>query len=259
MSNFNQCNSVADRWEKEVFIVLLNQDKLVSGYKWNGGRHPEYDEKLLLSPDGKEITIEVKAQSIYNTVDPTDDHFVIETQQGGQPSGLSLTESDYYYIFKYDKSDQELMTKIYYNKTVDGKEETGIKYTLHRIKTDVIRDIIASNPNLPTSTFNDCRKGGNNVSYKINMSYFNDLPISDYSAVEDVLDNEQLIDLNKNKLILPELRDRTYYVEESGKKHVFLDEDDDMIIPDIDDVGEEYNKLVKNTGGLELLNFISKK
>jgi hypothetical protein len=259
MSNFNQCNSVADRWEKEVFIILLNQDRLVSGYKWNGGKHSDYDIKLLLNPDGQETTIEVKAQSIYNKVDPDDDYFVIETLQGGQPSGLSLTESEFYYIFKYQKTDQELLTKIYFNKNVDGSEENGIQYTLYKIRTNVIRDIIAGNPNLPTSTFNDCRKGGNNVSYKIDMSYFNVLPKSDYTKMKGSLDNKELIDLNNNKLKLPELPDRIYYIEDPEIKYDFVDEDDDMLIPKLDDVGEEYTKLVKNTGGLELLNFISKK
>jgi len=262
MANFNQCNSVADRWEKEVFIIALNQDKLVSGYKWNNVKRPEYDLKLLLNPNGEIITIEVKAQSIYNKNDPDNDWFVIETQQGGQPSGLSLTTADYYYIFKYNKTDQDLLTKIYFNKTTNGSAENGVAYTLYKIKTDVIHDIINNNPNLPTSTFNDCRRGGNNISYKINMTYFNGLSKSNFRSMTGTLDNDELIDLDDNHMVrIPNIPDRIYYADNPDELEE--EEDDDMLLPkkgkgyDSDSSGSNSSGYSDN--GLEFLKFISKK
>jgi hypothetical protein len=214
MTEFNKCNSIADRFEKEVFIIMLNGDKLDYGFKWNNLKKPEYDINVNLK-DGEKLKIEVKAQRIYDN-----DAIWIETEQGGQPSGLSVSESDYYYIFKYPTQDQNTLTKIYYNKTENATAETGIKYTLHKIKSDVLKKIISDNPDIPVSQFNDCRKGGKNTTYIIDYKYFKNLPKSDYSKLNGSLDNNELLNLEKDSLvILPRgsKKGKIYYAENPGK------------------------------------------
>lgn len=279
MSNniaFQKTNAIAQRWEDEVFILALNEGVLDYGYKWNGGYHPEYDVKLNLK-DNKQIKIEVKGQTIYR---PNNDVFYIEYVQKGKPSGLDLTESDYYYIFKYGNGNKVkngninidetklLMENIFYSFDVDQSEQNSIDYTLYKIKTSLIRQIIRNNPNLEVSAFNDSNKGRNETKV-IPISMFDN-----FSSVERIagkLDYDEYGDLlNDDIVVFPNNvnKDKVYYAENPENTALHL-------LSNPDEVDYGFGKPKKGSGydsdssssssssdsdsGLQFLKFISKK
>lgn len=274
---FQKTNAIAQRWEDEVFILALNEGVLDYGYKWDGGYHPEYDIKLNLK-DNKQIKIEVKGQTIYR---PNNDVFYIEYLQKGKASGLDLTESDYYYIFKYGNGNKVkngnvyidetklLMENIFYSFDVDQSEQNSIDYTLYKIKTSLIRQIIRNNPNLEVSAFNDSNKGRNETKV-IPISMFDN-----FSSVERIagkLDYDEYANLvNDDIVVFPNNvnKDKIYYAENPKDTSINL-----LSNPDEIDYG--FGKQKKGSGydsdssgssssssdsdtGLQLLKIISKK
>jgi hypothetical protein len=226
---FLKTNAVAQRWENEVFIWHLNNKTLKYGFKWSEGYHPEYDLKLFLN-NGKERKIEVKGQTIY---DKNDDYFAIEVMQKGKPSGLELTKSDYYYIFKYgdgnkvkngvnekgwpiyiDKTKLD-MENMFYDFSKNLEDQNNVRYTLYVIKTEKIRQIIADNPNLPESPYNDSNQG-KNKTYNIPIRMFVDNPV-DTSAYLDYDEYANL--LNDFKLDVKSFN-KVFYASEKGKEYL---------------------------------------
>jgi hypothetical protein len=205
MSNsiaFKKTNAVAQRWENEVFIIALNDNSLKYGFKWESGYHPEYDIKLFFN-DGSQRKIEVKGQTIY---DSKNDYFTIEYLQKGKASGLDKTDADYYYIFKYERPNKEILEKIYYDYDLDPIKQDTISYTLYKIKTKLIRQVIRKNENIPISTYNDSNQG-KNESYKIPINYFTnfgsvEILTGNLNADEyDNLLNDSVVDLNSSNKI----------------------------------------------------------
>jgi hypothetical protein len=200
---FKKDNAVATRFEKEIFIRAIHFDpNFYFGFKWTTGSHPNYDV-LLTNKDDSHNAIEVKAQKIYND---TNDYFSIETQQKNEPSGLSLSKSDYYYIFKIKQADKDTLIDIYYEKNKNQTAENGISYTLYQIKTDHLRQLIMNN-NYPISNYSDNKKKGN-IKY--------DIPIKDVNVnkITGSLNSNEIIELDKdNRLIFK----RPYLEQKIGK------------------------------------------
>jgi hypothetical protein len=223
---FEKDNAVATRFEKEVFIrAIQSNPNFYFGFKWSQGSHPKYDI-LMTDKDDTHTAIEVKAQKIYSS----NDYFSVETQQRNQPSGLSSSKSNYYYIFKISQDNKEKLINIYYDKTLNQTAENGIEYDLYEIKTDHLRQLIMNN-NYPESNYSDNKKKGN-IKY--------DIPIKDvtYNKKSGILNSTKMNELEKdNRLIFKRsyleekissksdayilFFDRTYYTKNEYKDEIF--------------------------------------
>lgn len=225
---FKKTNAVAQRWENEVFIISFNDESLKYGFKWSSGYHPEYDLKLFFN-DGSHRKIEVKGQTIY---DSKNDYFTIEYLQKGKPSGLDKTDSDYYYIFKYERPNKEILENIYYSFSENPINQDTISYTLYKIKTKLIRQVIKNNKNIPISTYNDSNQG-KNESYKIPITYF-----TSFGSVEILTGN-----LNANEYN-DLIKDNTVNINSANKIFYASEKEKDILLnnpPDLKTIGNGGN------------------
>ena len=193
MASFYKDNAVSNRFEIETIIIPFKDGTLDYAFKWNDIKKPEFDVEVNYMDKTSE-KIEVKAQQIYKPVDD----IRIEFKGKGQPKGIELTTSDYYFVYKYHLLDKPLLEDIFYTKTEDPSLQDDIHYTLYVIETSYLKKIIKENK-FEIDGKDDSNTGKlESGSYKIPLSFFTK---KDVDVIKGKLNYDDFKNLQENHKI----------------------------------------------------------